>query len=397
MSERSPSPEQIMDELLRLRARGGAPLDRLALLHEISVYQEELIAQNEALVGAQSTLEDTRDRFIELYDLAPNGYLTLDEHGVIRQCNLTTAVLFGRSKQALEGVPLFGFVEAGDRPLYLDFLRRSSGASHSSVEVELTLLTADGPRSVQLLCRPRQSGSSPEYLTSLIDVTDRKALQGERDRMAREHAALAGRVISVQDDERMRIARNLHDDIGQEVTALRLMLELLANETASPAVVAGVARVQRALESLDQRLHFVAGELRPAALDLGIAVALEHFVRQWSSTFGVPVTFSASGFGPGALPSEVETHIYRIAQEALNNVSKHADASKVSVRLERRGQGFTLSIQDDGHGFDQRAARRGESGLGLAGMRERAQLIDGHLEVESGSRGTSVILRLRVA
>jgi signal transduction histidine kinase len=103
------------------------------------------------------------------------------------------------------------------------------------VEVELTLLTADGPRSVQLFVRPRQSGSSPEYLTSLIDVTDRKALQGERDRMAREHAALAGRVISVQDDERMRIARNLHDDIGQEVTAMRLMLELLANETAPEA------------------------------------------------------------------------------------------------------------------------------------------------------------------
>jgi len=127
MSERSPSPEQIMDELLRLRARGGGHLDRLALLHEISVYQEELIAQNEALIRAQSTLEDTRDRFVELYDFAPNGYLTLDDHGVIRQCNLTTAVLFGRSKQALEGVPLLGFVEVGDRPLYLDLLRRSRG------------------------------------------------------------------------------------------------------------------------------------------------------------------------------------------------------------------------------------------------------------------------------
>jgi PAS domain S-box-containing protein len=397
MSERSPSPEQIMDELQRLRGRGGGDRDRLELLHEISVYQEELIAQNEALARAQSTLEETRDRFIELYDFAPNGYLTLDDDGVIRQCNLTTAVLFGRSKQALEGLPLLSFVEAGDRALYFDFLRRSRDGAYVRVEVELTLRTADGPRSVQLLCRPRMGASSQEYLTSLIDVTDRKTLQAERDRMAREHAALAGRVISVQDDERMRIARNLHDDIGQEVTALRLMLELLANETAPEAMAESVARVQRALESLDQRLHFVAGELRPASLDLGIAVALEHFTRQWSATFGVPVTFRSSGFGPGELPVEVETHIYRIAQEALNNVSKHADASKVTVRLERRGHSLTLAIQDNGHGFDQNAARRGESGLGLAGMRERAQLIDGHLEVESGPRGTSVILRLRAA
>jgi signal transduction histidine kinase len=112
--------------------------------------------------------------------------------------------------------------------------------------------------------------------------------------VAREHAALAGRVISVQDNERMRIARNLHDDIGQEVTALRLMLELLANETAPQAIAAGIARAQRALESLDQRLHFVAGELRPAALDLGIAVALEHFVQQWSTTFGCRSPFAAA-------------------------------------------------------------------------------------------------------
>jgi PAS domain S-box-containing protein len=279
-----------MDELQRLRTRGGGSLDRLALLHEISVYQEELVTQNEALVRAQSILEETRDRFVELYDFAPNGYLTLDEHGIIRQCNLTTAVLFGRSRHALEGVPLLGFVEAADHPLYFDFLHQSRGGTQGRVEVELTLRTADGPRSVQLLCRPRMGGSVPEFLTSLIDVTDRKALQGVRDGVAREHAALAGRVISVQDNERMRIARNLHDDIGQEVTAMRLMLELLANETAPQAIAAGIARAQRALESLDQRLHFVAGELRPAALDLGIAVALEHFVQQWSTTFGVPVT-----------------------------------------------------------------------------------------------------------
>src|SRR5436190_563524 len=90
-----------------------------------------------------------------------------------------------------------------------ELLRLRARGGHGSLEVELTLRTADGPRSVQLLCRPRLGGSSPEYLTSLIDVTDRRALQGERDRMAREHAALAGRAISAQDDERMRIARNL--------------------------------------------------------------------------------------------------------------------------------------------------------------------------------------------
>lgn len=397
MDQQRRSPEQIMAELRRLQARSVEDRDRLSLVHEISVYQEELLAQNDALFRAQTVIEDTRDRFIELYDFAPTGYLTLDAQGVIRQCNLTVATLIGQSKASLEGTPLLGFVTSDDRPRYLEFLRRCRTAGQADMEAELTVRTGNSPRCVQLLCRERLgAGSAPEYLTSVIDVTERKTLERERDQMAREQAALAGRVISVQDAERTRIARNLHDDIGQELTALRLMLELLVNETSPAAMAAGVSRAQQTLDALDHRLHFVASDLRPAALDLGVVVALEHFVRQWSATFGVPATFHGSGIAPGALTPEVETHIYRIAQEALNNVSKHAAASQVTVRLEGHGDCVELAIQDDGHGFDLEAVRRPHDGLGLAGMRERALLIAGRLDVESSARGTAVILRLPV-
>jgi PAS domain S-box-containing protein len=395
MDQHRLSPEQIMEQLRRLRARRVDDRDRLSMLHEISVYQEELLAQNDALIRARTALEDTRDRFIELYDFAPNGYLTLDAQGVIRQCNLTAAALIGQSKVALEGTPLLGFVKSDDRPRYLEFLRRCRTVGQADLEAELTPRTGNGPRCVQMLCRERVgAGAAPEYLTSVIDVTERKMLEREREGMAREQAALAGRVISVQDAERTRIARNLHDDIGQELTALRLMLELLVNETSPAAMAAGVARAQVTLDSLDHRLHFVASDLRPAALDLGVVVALEHFVRQWSATFGVPVTFHGSGVPAGALTPEVETHIYRIAQEALNNISKHAAASKVTVGIEGHGDRVELTVQDDGRGFDPE--RRPHDGLGLAGMRERAQLIAGRLDVESGARGTSVVLRLPV-
>jgi PAS domain-containing protein len=99
---------RLRDEADRLRSSEGAPRDPASLRHEISVYQEELVIQNEALRSAQSALEETRDRFIELYDFAPNGYLTLDRHAVIRECNLTAAAMMGKSKAAVVGTTLLG-------------------------------------------------------------------------------------------------------------------------------------------------------------------------------------------------------------------------------------------------------------------------------------------------
>jgi PAS domain S-box-containing protein len=388
------SPKEIIEELTRLQETSSEARDRLSMLHEISVYQEELIVQNEELTLTQTALEETRDRFIELYDFAPSGYLTLDEHGVIRQCNLTAAALIGKSKQALEGIPLLAFVAPHDRNTYLAFLRRSRTTSKTGIETELTLQSGNGPRHIQLICR-RHGGrdGSGELFTALVDVTDRRRLEHDRDQIARERAALAGRLIAIQDDERLRIARNLHDDLGQQVTALRLKLEELSSAIPEGTAGTAVARVQEILEQLDRRLHFVASELRPAALDLGIVAAMEQFVREWSATFGVPAVFHSGGVAHGALSPHIETHLYRIAQEALNNAAKYAVATQVTVLLEHRDDGVALMIEDDGRGFDLDAARRRGEGLGLVGMRERAQIVGGRLEVETRpGHGTTVFV-----
>jgi PAS domain-containing protein len=108
-----PSLDEVIEELRRLRVRDSdRDRDRESFLHEISVYQEELLAQNEALAGARAVLEEARDRYIELYDFAPNGYLTLDQNGVIRECNLTSATMFGHSKPRLIDAPLLGFIHS---------------------------------------------------------------------------------------------------------------------------------------------------------------------------------------------------------------------------------------------------------------------------------------------
>ena len=396
MAKRSAA--RIAAELQSLRNTPFDERDRRSLVHELSVHHEEMRVQNDALTHAQKALEETRDRFIQLYDLAPVGYVTLDANGVVEQCNLTAAALLGRAKHAVEGYPLLVFVMKADRGRYADYLlrcRRSEPEPEPELEIEVSMLAADGIRAVQLVCRPRRIGPPPHRsFVALIDVTERHALEQERARIAREHAALAARLIGIQDDERQRIARNLHDDIGQQHTAIRLKLDLLALQMTEASASELLDEIQEMFARLDRRLHFVATELRPASLDLGLSTALGQFVREWSKTFRISADFISELPKQTRFSPDVETHLYRIAQEALNNAAKHADARNVSVVLNVRDGDIVLSVGDDGRGFD--ANRLGDgSPLGLVGMRERAQIIGAHFRIQATpGRGTSIVVNV---
>jgi signal transduction histidine kinase len=395
------SAREIAEELRQLALKSDDDRDRLSLLHEIQVYQEELIVQNEELTRAQAALEETRDRFIELYDFAPSAYLALESNGMIRQINLTGATLLGKPRHVIEGMPLLGFVTSADRPRLLDFLRRCRSGVDADLSVELTIQAASGFRNVQLLCKPRlQPGArSRELLTALIDITERRQLEAEREKDSREHVALATRLISAQDEERQRIARDLHDNIGQQVTALRLLLQVVAMAEVADPVRQRIAQIQTVIERLDRQLDFLTGELRSASLDLGVVSAIEQFVREWSGTFSITADLECRGVEQLRLDPAVETHLYRVVQEALNNVYKHAQAQRVRVVLERRGADLMVIVEDDGHGFDAAALSRSQArGLGLGSMRERAQIIGGTIDIKSEpGGGTTIYLHVPIA
>jgi signal transduction histidine kinase len=145
--------------------------------------------------------------------------------------------------------------------------------------------------------------------------------------------------------------------------------------------------------TLDETLDFIASELRPAALDLGFTTALEQFAADWSRNFGIEVRLQIPSAANVRLLPVVETHLYRVAQEALHNVYKHANATHVAITLEQRGARFRLVIEDDGVGPDAVSeAGTTRRGLGLIGMRERVQLVGGTIEFTKGpSRGMKVI------
>jgi two-component system CheB/CheR fusion protein len=239
--------------------------------------------------------------------------------------------------------------------------------------------------------------ANQELERRVIQRTSELQDEVSRGAAARDHiTSLLRRVVTAQEDERARIARDLHDQLGQQLTALRLTLERHRAECSAAG-----SDMEKALEltqSIDTEVDFLAWELRPAALDdLGLAVALPRFLDEWSAHYGIAAEFRGPSSIAGMLPAATEIMFYRVAQEALNNVVKHAHASRVDVLLERRDRSVVLVIDDDGVGFDPGSREVAERGLGIAGMRERAELVGASLQLESSpGNGTTVFVRCPV-
>jgi signal transduction histidine kinase len=198
------------------------------------------------------------------------------------------------------------------------------------------------------------------------------------------------RVVQAQELERSRLARELHDETGQALTSILLGLKPLEDALADHPARTGLAELREQVVSALQDVRRLAVELRPAVLDdFGLVPALERLVDAFAEQSEVRVDFH-SALGETRLPSDVETALYRVVQESLTNIVKHANAKHISVSLARRESGVAAVIEDDGAGFDQRTVREG--GVGLLGMRERLALIDGRLEIESRpGAGTTVV------
>lgn len=222
----------------------------------------------------------------------------------------------------------------------------------------------------------------------------------DREISERQRIELLRRVVSGQETERRRIARDLHDHLGQRLTALRLKLASL-NEISDDKeqLTIRIARLQEIAERLDSEVSFLAWELRPSTLDdLGLLEALRAFVIEWSKHSEIPAAFHSAGLSSNRLDRETETHLYRITQEALNNIAKHADAKNVAVMLEKRSDDVILIVEDDGIGFEagqETDPNDATKGLGLLGMSERASLFGGNLEIESApGSGTTIYVRV---
>jgi PAS domain S-box-containing protein len=220
-----------------------------------------------------------------------------------------------------------------------------------------------------------------------------RAEMAERRRAEEARRELLRQLVNAQEVERRRVSRELHDELGQQMSALTLKLSMLRQaKGVDPAVRAQVESLEKIARDADSALDFIVWELRPTVLDdLGLVAALDDYVRTWSEHFGIHAEIVAPAGESMRFDPEVETVLYRVAQEALNNIAKHAYARHVELRLERGASHASLTVADDGVGFDAARVSRDAKGLGLVGMRERAAYIGGEFVVHSKpGKGTRI-------
>jgi two-component system, NarL family, sensor histidine kinase UhpB len=243
---------------------------------------------------------------------------------------------------------------------------------------------ADLSRPGANLRSPPDGRTGPEEVARL-----QRAFRRMLERLEAERRRTSSAALAAQEEERARVARDLHDEVNQSLTALLLRLEAARGQ--APAELAGELAETKALANRAmEELLMLARQLRPTALDdLGLKAALAGYVSELGRRSPIAASFEPRGDFSG-LPAEVQLVVYRVAQQALSNAVQHSGADHVRVRLTRDGDRVDLTVTDDGSGFTFEQAA---DGIGIAGMRERALLVGGELEVESRPElGTRVTL-----
>ena len=220
----------------------------------------------------------------------------------------------------------------------------------------------------------------------------------EKSRLMQEHLRqLSHEILSAHEEERRKISRELHDEIGQILTAVNVKLATLKTEAAvnTKDLKRKIGSTQRLVERSMNTVHRFARELRPPLLDdLGLVPALHAYMKGFTKRTHIPIHFRTFA-AVERLDLEKRTVLYRVAQEALTNVAKHAGASAVLVSLEKRGDQVTMEIHDNGKSFQVQRVLADKKRLGLLGMRERVEMVDGRFRIES-AKGEGTTVRVQI-
>lgn len=349
-----------------------------------------------------------------------------DTNGIIQEWNVGAENIFGWKREEAIGKSILTIYTPEDRANQISEMEMTTAAETGVSEDERWHMKKDGSLfyASGLLHAIYEEGVLTGFVKIVRDLTERVSLEAaladaenmmrtsvertakmdeqfkilklESDRRERDnilHSALVRRVMITQEDERKRISRDLHDHLGQKLTALRLRVEVLKNEVErNEKLQEHIQLLEKLARDIDDEVDFLAWELRPASIDeLGLEAALSKFVNEWSRHFGVLAKLDLERAAKKRLAAAAEINLYRIAQEALNNVAKYAKATTVNVTLAEEFDVIALTVEDDGVGFDPELETVKEKGLGLLGMGERAAILQGELKIESaGGKGTKI-------
>jgi PAS domain S-box-containing protein len=370
----------------------------------------ELVTSNQSLQSeiherkqAESALRYSQEQLHSVVQSTDEGIISLNGHGEVLLWNKGAEHLFGFSTEEMQGQTLERIIPERFRPAHQAGIKQASRAGKKTVEgkmLELMGLRRDGREFPLELSLGYWHKNDEIFFTGIVrDITTRKqtekALQHrewELQQSQEELRALGAQLISAQEDERRRLSHELHDDMNQRLAVVALTIQSIqASLPESDPMQDTLQHLNEQVSLLSDNVRHLAYQLHPSILDdLGLVVALQSFVKDFSKWEHIPVTFQSKNV-PRMLPQDIALCVYRLTQECLRNVAKHAQATQASVEVTGVETGLQLIITDNGKGFLPEAVRRGTRGLGLIGMKERIRVVHGTFNLKaSKGKGTTI-------
>ena len=382
-------------ENARLYESSRAWANQLESLEEIAAAMLSDIDPSRLLhliVERMSELIDAR--FVAILTQAGEGWLEIAAaHGEDEEELVGHRLSIERSKSGRvfrEGTPARVDSVLDDPDADPDLMRRVGARAG----LWAPLLIRDDPIGVIMALDRRQP--DPRFSDADLRLAQRFAARAAVavDLSRRVARATVNRIVAGQEQERKRLSRELHDETGQALTSILLGLKSIEEAQGTDRFAGALAELRELVTLTLQDVRRLAVELRPKALDdFGLVPALERLTTGFAEQTGIE-THLESRLAEGRLPSETETVLYRVVQEALTNIVKHAQAEHVSLVLQRKPGKVSAVIEDDGRGFSTH--EESDDGLGLVGMRERVALVGGRVEIESSSAGTTIVVEVPV-
>jgi PAS domain S-box-containing protein len=332
-----------------------------------------------------------------LVEAMSKGAATLSRNGDLLYCNRRFAELVRRPHEKMIGTTVQSLVAKTERDRFEAFLVEGQKAV---VKGEFNLRYRDGSLLPVHLSLSRLPGYKGHALGMVItDLSEQKRKQTAEIKQAEvTRRLLLEHMLSAQEEERRRIARELHDEAGQLLTSLLVGLRTLEDSRKLTDVKAQGLRLRKITAQALEEVGRLARGLHPTVLDdHGLGVALSRYVADYVKTHSIAVDLKLNEPGSSNLPSAVQIGLYRIVQEALTNVARHSGAKTVSIKFARSAAALEVAIVDDGCGFDAKAVAVSSHRLGIQSMRERAAMLGGTVSFASQRRGTKILVRVPLA